>query len=165
MVLQNTSSHQINIPCPRVQTATTKHPTDIAKGIKSYIPNPMRIVESCCHAWAWQEEPRSCQTQALSSRSPILYSSSCFLVVSNQSLVVLSSTFVKCRWAWVVWSSFWVVYNWPWSWVTNSEERANEVPEVECLELDGLSNTDAPSLPSPSIVSFSLQPQQALKKR
>jgi len=101
---------------------------------------------------------------SISYRSLILWWSSCFLAASNPFLLVLNSFSIECRCAWVTKSTFWMVYIWSWSWVTDKEVYANEVPKMESLDLDGLSNIDAPSLSSMYIVPFSLQVPQDLKK-
>ena len=65
---------------------------------------------STCVGWPRSDERLS--NRALSSIKSILCSSNCFLVTSNFSLLLLSSSSMECSRAWVVYSSFCIVCNW-----------------------------------------------------
>jgi len=148
----------------RIQVITLTHPsTQVLEENHTYLNLwwRMRVVDTC----TWPRSVEKLSNRALSSISQIRCSSSCFLVASNSSLVLLNSSSVERNRAWVVCSSFCIICNSSWSWMTNGEEYVDEVLQLLRLDLPGLSNMAGPFLPSLYRVPFSLQPPQALKKR
>ena len=104
-------------------------------------------IDSCdalAHVVGWPRSGEKLSNRAFSSKSPSLWSSSCFLVAANSSFVVLNSSLVDTNSSRVVWSSFWVDCSWPCSSVTTGDVYAAEVLALTHLTFANLSNTDGP---------------------